>query len=266
MFKLFVIIFREILETPALLGIIMAATEEIAGRAKYLWAGAILGAKGAAVTALVAHYIFGLHGGYGQEIVNAAILLLAVSMIVWILVWVRPYTQKLTARIKDRTKQVKVKALPLTSLTIITASLVFKEGLEVALFSYGVLTTTTESLSSLLISALGGFSLTLIIGFLIYKSAIKLLGKHLFQVTSVMLALIAAGMAAEAANFLVASGLISVFQETLWDSSWLISQNSTIGQILHVLTGYIESPNVLELIFYLTTLVLAVVLPRFVKC
>ena len=99
-----------------------------------------------------------------------------------------------------------------------------------------------------------------IVGVLIYTGIMKMSRKYVSKITSAMLSLIAAGMAAQAANFLSMSGTITSFQEQLWNSSWFIAQESLLGRILNVLVGYIENPTTIELMFYFTTLVLIALL------
>ena len=86
--------------------------------------------------------------------------------------------------------------------------------------------------------------------------------RHIFAVTAVLIALLAAGMAAQAVQFLDAAGLITVLSQQLWDTSWLLPQDSVIGRVLHTLIGYTDRPTELQLIVYLATLIVMVALTR----
>src|SRR2546427_5627565 len=57
--------------------------------------------------------------------------------------------------------------------------------------------------------------------------------RHVFTVTTVLIALLAAGMAAQAVHFLDAAGLIDVLGNRMWDSSGVLPENSLIGRLLH---------------------------------
>ena len=252
MLKLFIIFFREILEISIILGIISAATKGIKNRSLYINAGILLGIVCSLTIAFFANAIFEAFDGYGQELVNATVLLLCSSMIVWTVIWMKHAHKKTVSKIqtawKDKTE------VSLISLTLITASAIFREGSEIALFSYSVFISTKDSIARLALGALSGFFVSALIGFLLYKGIIKIPGKYLFKTTSLLLSLIAAGMAAQAANLLQSAEVISWNQTPLWDSSWLVSQNSMLGKILGVVVGYIENPTGLELIFYATPL------------
>jgi len=207
-----------------------------------------LGALGSLMIAYFANTIFDSFSGYGQEITNASILLLCSSMIVWTVIWMK-YAHKKTIS-KIHTAWRNKSDISLISLTFITASAIFREGSEIVLFSYSIFIKTQDSIIQLIIGALSGFTIAALTGFLLYKGIIKIPGKYLFKTTSILLSLIAAGMASQAANLLQSAEIMSWNQTPLWNSSWLISQQSFIGKILGVVVGYVENPTGLELAFY----------------
>jgi high-affinity iron transporter len=77
-----------------------------------------------------------------------------------------------------------------------------------------------------------------------------------------MIAFLAAGMAAQAVVFLEQAGLVDVLSATVWDSSWLLSEKSIIGRVLHTLIGYSDQPTALQLLVYLATLLVIFLLSR----
>ena len=87
----------------------------------------------------------------------------------------------------------------------------------------------------------------------------------LFQVTSGLITLLAAGMAAQAVIFLQNGGWLEYFTGTVWDTSWLLKEDSIAGRLLHTLVGYSEAPNGAQLIAYRATIVMIVVLMRLVN-
>jgi high-affinity iron transporter len=70
----------------------------------------------------------------------------------------------------------------------------------------------------------------------------------------VLIALLAAGMAAQAVQFLDAAGMIEVLGTRLWDTSGWLPQDGIVGRLLHTLVGYTDRPTELQLIAYLATL------------
>ena len=65
--------------------------------------------------------------------------------------------------------------------------------------------------------------------------------------TSWLIALLAAGMAAQSVQFLNNAGVLVALDRTVWDTSWLLSEGSLFGQLLHTLIGYSERPTEMQL-------------------
>ena len=69
--------------------------------------------------------------------------------------------------------------------------------------------------------------------------------------TSWLIALLAAGMAAQAVQFLNNAGMVIVLDRTVWDTSWLLSEGSIFGHLMHTLIGYTERPTEMQLMVYI---------------
>ena len=83
--------------------------------------------------------------------------------------------------------------------------------------------------------------------------------------TSWLIALLAAGMAAQSVQFLNNAGLVIVLERTVWDTSWLLSDGSLFGKLLHTLIGYTERPTELQLMTYIATLFAMFLLMRIAR-
>ena len=53
-----------------------------------------------------------------------------------------------------------------------------------------------------------------------------------------------------------------VLNRQLWDTSWLLPQGNLLGRVLHTLIGYTDRPTELQLVVYVATLALMIVLTR----
>jgi high-affinity iron transporter len=78
--------------------------------------------------------------------------------------------------------------------------------------------------------------------------------RHLFTVTSWLVLLLAAGMASQGAAFLLQADLLPPLGTTLWDTSFVLSEQSLPGRVLHTLIGYTAQPAGIQLVFYFATL------------
>ena len=76
-----IIVFREVLEAGLIIGIVLAATEGVTHRGRWIAGGIAGGVAGAALLAAFAGALSNAFSGSGQELFNATILLVAVVML-----------------------------------------------------------------------------------------------------------------------------------------------------------------------------------------
>ena len=80
------------------------------------------------------------------------------------------------------------------------------------------------------------------ISWLLYRGLVAIPMRHLFKITNAMIALLAAGMAGQAAAILAGADLIPAWGYDVWNTSAVLPENSLPGRTLHVLIGYSERP------------------------
>jgi high-affinity iron transporter len=131
----------------------------------------------------------------------------------------------------------------------------------VVLFLYGIAASGTSGMALLAGGVLGVIAGAAFTG-LTYFGLLAIPSRYIFSVTSWLIALLAAGLAAQAVQFLNNAGLLLVLGRTMWDTSWLLSEGSLFGRLLHTLIGYTERPTELQLVVYIGTLVLMALLMR----
>ena len=250
-----IIVFREVLEAGIIVGIMLAVTRGIAGRGWWIGGGVAAGALGACVAAVFAGALAAAFEGSGQELFNAAILILAVVMLTWHNVWMAQHGRELAAEMRAAGEAVAAGAKSLAGLAVVVGVAVLREGFEAVLFLYGVAAASDPGSGlGVLVGGAIGLLLGAGISALTYLGLLTIPSRYLFQVTTIMLAFLAAGMAAQAVAFLQAANALTALGATLWDSSWLLSDHSMLGRALHTLIGYSDRPTALELLVYLATL------------
>src|SRR5258708_3469022 len=82
-----IIVFREVFEAGLIVGIVLAVTGSVPHRNRWIGGGVLAGALAACVVAAFAGALSQLFAGMGQELFNAAILAVAVTMLTWHNVW-----------------------------------------------------------------------------------------------------------------------------------------------------------------------------------
>jgi high-affinity iron transporter len=140
---------------------------------------------------------------------------------------------------------------------------VLREGSEVVLFLYGVLAAETGTSLSVALGGLFGLALGAAVCLLTYFGLLRIPARALFTTTTVLIALLSAGMAAQAAAFLERADWLTALDNVVWDSGWLLSDSSIAGRALHTLIGYTDQPTAMQLLVYLAILLITFVLMRF---
>ena len=256
------IVFREVFEAGLVVGIVMAVTAGVPQRGRWIAGGVIAGVLGAAVVAVFTGGLSELFGGSGQEIFNASILGFAVLMLTWHNVWMSRHGRELVAELRAAGEAVAAGSKSLAALAVVVAIAVLREGSEVVLFLYGVAAAQGGANLAMVAGGLIGLVLGSLVCLLTYLGLITIPTRYLFAVTSALIALLAAGMAAQAIAFLEQADILTAFDQTVWDTSWILSDSSFLGRALHTLIGYVDQPTAMQLMVYAATLAVIIVLMK----
>lgn len=252
MFAAALIVFREVLEAALVVSIILAATRGVRGRERWIWFGVLGGVLGAVSVAILTTYIASLFKGVGQEITNATILFLAVALIGWHVLWMNKHGREMTKELKGIGQSVTSGSRHMSILAIVVGLAVMREGSEVVLILQGLWTSgsTYAMVGGAAFGCIAGSAL----GAVLYAGLIVLPLGRVFILTNLFLTLIAAGMAARAANFLVQADLLPSLMSHVWNTSSVLPDQSVLGQFLAALIGYMAEPSGMEVLFYVFTL------------
>ena len=256
------IVFREVFEAGLIVGIVMAVTAGVARRGRWIAGGVTAGVLGACVVALFTGGLSQLFGGSGQELFNACILGFAVLMLGWHNVWMARHGRELAAEMRAAGEAVVSGSKSLFALAVVVMIAVLREGSEVVLFLYGVAAAEGGAGVGMLVGSVCGLVLGSLVCLLTYLGLITIPARYLFGVTSTLISLLAAGMAAQAIAFLQQADILTAFDQTVWDTSWILSDASWLGRALHTLIGYVDQPTAMQLIVYATTLTVIAVLMK----
>jgi high-affinity iron transporter len=247
-----VLVFREVLEAALIISVVFAATRGVPGRSRWIGAGMLTGVLGAVAVALSAGAIADAAAGMGQELFNATVLFAAVVMIAWHAIWMATHGRQLAMQMQAIGSEVSVGQRPLAALLIVVAIAVLREGSEIVLFLFA-----QAAGGSNWIDVAGGMALGIAggcaTGLALYFGLLRIPIRHFFTATNWLLLLLAAGMASQAARFLVQADFLPSLGPQLWDSSAVLSERSILGQTLHALIGYDARPAGIQILFYIVT-------------
>ncbi len=249
-----IIVFREVIEAGLVIGIVLAATRGVPRRGLWVGYGIMAGVAGACLVAAFADSIANMMAGAGQELLNASVLAIAVLMLTWHNVWMAREGRHIAQEMKSLGEDVAKGRRTLAALAIVVGVAVLREGSEIVLFLYGIALAGGNTVVSMFIGGAIGLALGAGVSAMMYAGLLRIPTRHLFTVTSWLIALLAAGMASQAIVFLQQAGLVTVLSHTVWDTSGMLSDGSLAGKALHTLVGYTDRPTGLQLLVYGLTL------------
>jgi len=187
-----------------------------------------------------------------------------VAMLTWHNVWMASHGREMARELKAAGHDVVTGKRTLAALGVVVGVAVLREGSEVVLFLYGIAAQGGTTSAGLLTGGALGLAAGAAVSALMYFGLLTIPAGRLFQVTSGLITLLAAGMAAQAVLFLQNGGYINVLGGTVWETSWLLRESSIPGRLLHTLIGYVEAPDGAQILAYIVTIVTILLLMRLV--
>ena len=240
MLSALIIILREVLEAGLIISALLAAAR-INAVAGGVAGGIVLGLAGAIGIAAAMDTISNLTDGVGQELLN--VLLDSIIIV-------------LLACHSAGSARPRWRYLMSWSAAGAVACAVSREFSEIVLYGSGF-STSFSAFMPVLIGGVIGTGIGVSVAALLYYLLIYQPPQRALRITSILLALLAAGMAAEAIGFLEQAGLAPA-QRPYWDTSHWVAESSPSGQLLHALIGYEATPTPLQIGAY--TVVFALVI------
>ena len=213
------------------------------------------GLLGSGVVAGSADVISNLANGAGQELFNAGVLGVAVVMLAWHNIWMASHGAELAASARNVGENIREGTSELSALLVIVGLAVLREGSETVLFLYSIAVSSGNSSASMVTGGLIGVGGGGVVGYLLYAGLLRIPLRWFFTATGILVLLLAAGMASQAAHFLIQADLLPSLAAPLWDTSKVLPENGLPGMLLHSLIGYDSRPAGMQIIFYLTALI-----------
>lgn len=249
-----IIVFREILEAGLVVGLVLAGTRGVPGRSLWVAGGIGSGVLGAFIVAFFAERLYAAFAGSGQELFNAAVLGTAVLMLGWHNIWMGGHGRAIAAQSREIGRAVAGGERTLLAIALVVALAVLREGSEVVLFLFGIAAGGGEAAGMATGSALGILGGG-VLSAVLYLGLLRIPLRHLFGVTSWMITLLAAGMASQCVFYLGRAGVLPFLADELWDTSWLLRDDSLLGLTFKTLVGYTDRPSGMQLLAWLATII-----------
>ncbi|MBP2320941.1 high-affinity iron transporter [Kibdelosporangium banguiense] len=213
---------------------------------KWVWTGV-----GAAVALSVA---IGFTLTYGtanmgfetQELVGGSLSILAVALVTGMIFWMRSTARTIAADLRGKLSDA-VRLGPIAVIVVAFLS-VGREGLETSLFFYAAVQTAGVGSAQPLIGFLIGIAVAIVLGFLLYRGAVKLNLAKFFKYTGIALIIVAAGVLAYGIHDLQEAEFLPGLRTLAFDLSGPIPESSWYGTLLKGIFNYSEQTTVLQAI------------------
>jgi len=263
MLSTFIIALREGLEASLIVGILVAylVRGERRELLKALWLGVITAiATSLGLGAFLSFTSVSL-SKRGEQFFAGVTSFIAVGLVTWMVFWMKRTARNLRNELQGKV-DMAVTAGPL-ALAGAAFFAVIREGLETSLFVYTNFQTvadTTSSAAGLIL----GFAVSITLGYLIYKSSIKLNLSKFFTYSGVALIIVAAGVLSYGVHEFQELGYLPGPDAFAWDITSIIAKDSILGASLSGTIGFDTTTSWMQLGIY-TLYLGAVLIPYLTK-
>ena len=251
MFPAFLLALREGMEIALIIGIVLSALRKTNRKelSSTVWGGVVVAAVLSVALALVLTRLGTSLEGRAEQIFEGLMMMTAAVVLTWMIFWMQNQSHVIKDGLETNVRRAvgKTGTWALFSIAFVA---VFREGVELALFLSA--TAMASAPGATLLGAVLGLGAAVLIGWAFFTTTIRMNVHMFFQVTSILLVLFAAGLVAHGVHELNEAGWIPVIVEHVWDTNYLVNEDSTSGTLLSTLFGYNGNPSLSEVLAYTT--------------
>ncbi|HET8716911.1 MAG TPA: iron uptake transporter permease EfeU [Nocardioidaceae bacterium] len=181
-----------------------------------------------------------------QELIGGTLSIIAVGFVTWMIFWMARTARTLSSDLKGRLDRAAEAGRG--ALVVVALLAVGREGLETALFLWAATTAAAGGGSSItpLLGAALGIATAVLIGYLIYRSTLRLNLGRFFAWTGGFLILVAAGVLAYGVHDLQEARFLPGLNDLAFDVSDTISPTSWLGTLLKGTLNFSPATTKLE--------------------
>jgi high-affinity iron transporter len=247
---------REGLEASLIVGIVLAYLAKTDNRQHFrtIWVGTAAAVLVSALTGAALFFTVGALEGRAEQIFEGVAMLSAVAVLTWMIFWMRKQAMGIKRDLETRL-QGAIAAGSAVGLASVVFFAVVREGWETALFLFAISESSTPLSTS--VGAVIGLVVSISLGVALYMGSRRLNLRQFFTVTGVLLIVFAAGLLAHGIHEFQEAGLLPMTVEHVWDTNGIVSEDSNSGLFLKALFGYNGNPSLLEVVAWLSFLVVA---------
>lgn len=259
------IVWRESVEALLVVGILYAWLRNGDASARrglpYLWAGVLAGIVIAVALGAALLGFSEILSGDAQTYFQIGMVLVAAILIVQMVFWMRRHGRTLKKDMES-SLQANTASGNWWGVFLLVALAIAREGSETTVFLYGIGMGQHEaSRGALIFAGVAGFGLAFLTFYLLQLGGKIFSWRRFFQVTEILLLLLAAGLLLtgteklldlllESSDWFASLDIASYLTAPAWDSRWLLDDSSTAGSLVSTLTGYRARPGLASVAIY----------------
>lgn len=241
------LVLREVLEASLIICLLLSLSRKLAFPRAWIFAALAGGFLGSWLLAHYAYAIADSWDGMGQEFLNSLLYLLTILCALWLVLMILPrlFIKPVHNMLFSANNHV---LLYILCIVIVSFSIA-REGSEIWIYIssfYGQL----DVLYSALIGGVIGVGIGVSLGALTYYLLVFMSDRYFLAVFATVMLLVAGGFSMQIAEQLMQVGILNS-TAPLWDSSFLVSEQSWLGELLYALIGYDAKPTITQGIFYM---------------
>jgi len=249
MLSTFIIALREGLEAALIVGILVAYLVK-SGRKAFLvplWAGVALAVLASLAAGAFLSFTSTELSARGEEFFAGTTSFLAVGLVTWMVFWMKRTARHLKGQLEGQ-MSAAILGGPL-ALAAAAFFAVVREGLETSLFIYANF-KTVSSTPTATIGLLLGLGVAIALGYLIYRSSIKINLAKFFTYTGTALVVVAAGVLSYGVHEYQELGWLPGADFFIWDVTSLIPKDSLVGGVLGGTIGFDTTTSWLQFLIW----------------
>jgi high-affinity iron transporter len=247
------IMIREGFEAALIVAIVFAYLRRL-GRldlSRAVWMGVGIAALASIAVGVVVHLTVGSLEGAARFRAFAAISVIAVVVLTWMIFWMRRQSRAIKGTLEHRVDDALHSSHVRRALMAVAMLAVLREGIEAALFM--IAAATQSDGWDVLVGAIIGLGIATALGLLVYVGGRTMPMAAFFKVTGVVLIVFAAGLLARTVLFLQSSGDLGSVDSAVYDVTsvrWL-TQQTEVGRFLAALFGWDPRPSFEQVVAWL---------------
>jgi high-affinity iron transporter len=246
------LVLREVLEAALIISLLLALSNQFQLQFRWSFFALIIGVLGSWLLAHYAYEIADAAEGTGQELLNAALYFAVVICVIVLGILILSFTYKPAAHNFNNQKlAIRHHSLIYSLFVIIVSFSLAREGSEIWIY-LSSFTDKSNLFTSAAIGAAIGAGIGMSLGAITYYVFTFMSKQFFIPIFLIVISLLAGGLSMQIAKQLMQIGLLDS-GAPLWDSSFLVSEHSWLGELLYALLGYDSRPAPVQGIFYALT-------------